>query len=154
MDEDKWYYKTKWAVILILVIAAVLFLKNKLIQHKDSVKPDQTVLIQNKNHTSPYEISKPNKNKDYPEAAVEVYEFALANDGQVQAGYKGNTAFMNREGNLPKTDENGNRLKYKEYDVFPLKHGKNRGTHRVVIDNNSVGYYTKDHYNHFIKIQR
>ena len=48
MDEDKWYYKMKWVVVLIVIIAGVLYLKNKLILHKDSVKPDLTVLIQNK----------------------------------------------------------------------------------------------------------
>lgn len=154
MEENKWYYNSKWALVLILVIAAVLFWKNKSNTHLDTVKSEEAVLVKKDNQTNPSEISHQSSNVEYPKAAIDVYEYALANNGQVQNGYKGNTPFMNREGNLPKTDDNGNRLKYKEYDVFPLKSGKNRGPHRIVIDNNQVGYYTKDHYRNFIKLKR
>lgn len=64
-------------------------------------------------------------------------------------GFKGGREFRNREGKLPKGKT------YYEYDVHPLRPGISRGPERLVIDQNkTVFYYTKDHYNTFIKIQQ
>lgn len=63
-------------------------------------------------------------------------------------GFKGGRVFRNREGKLPKEKT------YYEFDVHPLKPGISRGAERLVVDQQkSVFYYTKDHYNTFIKIQ-
>lgn len=62
-------------------------------------------------------------------------------------GFKGGKAFRNRDGKLPK------HRKYREYDVHPTVGGQSRGAERLVIDEKkTVFYYTKDHYNTFIKI--
>jgi len=62
-------------------------------------------------------------------------------------GYKGGKVFRNREGKLPRDK------KYREYDVHPTIQNQSRGKERLVIDEQkSVFYYTKDHYNTFVKI--
>lgn len=62
-------------------------------------------------------------------------------------GYKGGRVFRNREGKLPKEK------KYREYDVHPLTVNQSRGMERLVIDEQkTVFYYTKDHYNTFVKV--
>ena len=62
--------------------------------------------------------------------------------------YKGGRIFRNREGKLPSSRT------YYEYDVHPLQPGITRGTERLVIDQEKqLFYYTRDHYNTFIKIE-
>lgn len=62
-------------------------------------------------------------------------------------GYKGGKVFRNREGKLPRDK------KYREYDVHPTIQNQSRGKERLVIDEQkTVFYYTKDHYNTFVKI--
>lgn len=56
--------------------------------------------------------------------------------------------FKNYEGRLPQ----GKR--YYEYDLHPATPGTSRGAERLVIhQEKSVFYYTRDHYNSFIKIE-
>ena len=63
-------------------------------------------------------------------------------------GFKGGKIFRNREGNLP-----GGRTYY-EFDVHPSGPGVARGAERVVVDEGKqLFYYTRDHYNTFIKLQ-
>lgn len=51
---------------------------------------------------------------------------------------------MNRERRLPSG-------RYREYDIYPLVPGRNRGAERIVVDQRSgKAYYTSDHYRTFI----
>ena len=62
-------------------------------------------------------------------------------------GYKGGKIFRNREGKLPRDK------KYREYDVHPFTQNQSRGAERLVIDEQkTVFYYTKDHYDTFVKV--
>lgn len=62
-------------------------------------------------------------------------------------GYKGGKVFRNREGKLPRDK------KYREYDVHPATQNQARNAERLVTDEQkSVFYYTKDHYNTFVKV--
>ena len=51
------------------------------------------------------------------------------------------------------TDENGRRIKYREWDVNPLRPGVNRGAERLVTGSDGTAYYTDDHYATFKKIR-
>lgn len=65
-----------------------------------------------------------------------------------QKGFKGGKLFRNREGKLP-----GSR-QYYEYDVHPYRPGVSRGPERLLTDPSKQHfYYTRDHYNTFIKLQ-
>jgi ribonuclease T1 len=68
-------------------------------------------------------------------------------------GFVGGRTFKNREGLLPKKDENGKLFFYQEWDVHLKERGKNRGAERLVTSNLGNAYYTKDHYQSFIKIK-
>jgi guanyl-specific ribonuclease Sa len=94
-----------------------------------------------------------------PDKANDVTNHALdpANGGQPKPGYKGGQSFANdgRGGGqqLPATDNNGNPISYKEWDVNPLVKGQNRGAERVVTGSDGSSYYTDDHYRTFRKVK-
>ncbi len=54
---------------------------------------------------------------------------------------------------MPKTDNAGNQIIYREYDVHPYQNGVNRGAERLVIGSDGSTYYTNDHYKTFVKIE-
>lgn len=66
-------------------------------------------------------------------------------------GYVGGRTFQNREGILPKKNEDNQKIEYQEWDVNPKVSGKNRGAERLVTSDKEA-YYTNDHYKTFIKI--
>jgi dienelactone hydrolase len=68
-------------------------------------------------------------------------------------GYEGGRSFLNVEKHLPQTDGRGQRIKYQEWDVEPLKPGVNRGPERLVTGSDGSAYYTADHYRSFKKIR-
>lgn len=62
--------------------------------------------------------------------------------------YKGNTSFLNNMQRLPTN------ATYRKYDVLPYVKGVRRSAERVVVDAGKRNfYYTKDHYDTFIKIE-
>ena len=67
--------------------------------------------------------------------------------------YEGGRTFGNFERRLPQTDDMGRRLKYREWDVNPLRPGVNRGPERLVTGSDGTAYYTDDHYSTFKKIR-
>lgn len=67
------------------------------------------------------------------------------------AGYKGGSAYTNVGGRFPRTDEAGNPVTYKEWDVNPLVKGVNRGTERILTGTDGSAYYTDDHYKSFLQ---
>lgn len=66
-------------------------------------------------------------------------------------GYVGGRRFQNREHRLP-THTDNNKIIYREWDVYPLVKGRNRGAERLITSDKSA-YYTKDHYKTFITIK-
>ncbi|MGI9104313.1 MAG: RHS repeat-associated core domain-containing protein, partial [Terriglobales bacterium] len=66
---------------------------------------------------------------------------------------QGGKTFQNREGKLPPTDQNGNAIVYKEWDVTPRQAGGGRGTERMVTGSDGSAYYTSDHYRTFQKVR-
>ncbi|MEA2526322.1 MAG: hypothetical protein QOF73_3549 [Thermomicrobiales bacterium] len=91
-----------------------------------------------------------------PGNAVQAADFAAANGGAAQPGFRGGGAFANdgRGGGqvLPTTDAGGNPITYREYDVNPFTPGVNRGRERIVIGGGAA-YYTNNHYITFTKFR-
>lgn len=71
--------------------------------------------------------------------------------GQIE-GTKAGGTYKNRDGKLPATDESGNSITYKEYDVNSEVTERNRDTERFVRGRDGAVYYTNDHYGTFAKV--
>lgn len=68
-------------------------------------------------------------------------------------GYEGGRSFGNFERRLPQADDKGRRIRYREWDVNPLRPGVNRGGERLVTGSDGSAHYTDDHYSTFKKIR-
>ena len=68
-------------------------------------------------------------------------------------GYQGGRNFGNFERLLPRTDKRGRQVRYREWDVNPLRPGVNRGAERLVTGSDGSAYYTADHYDSFTRIR-
>ena len=66
-------------------------------------------------------------------------------------GFKGGKVYKNNPLNGEELLPDG--ITYKEYDVHPYQKGVPRGTERIVIGNDGSIWYTRDHYQTFIKIK-
>jgi dienelactone hydrolase len=73
--------------------------------------------------------------------------------GEPMDGYEGGRTFGNFERRLPVADDHGRRIKYREWDVNPLRPGVNRGPERLVTGSDGSAYFTADHYATFKKIR-
>lgn len=73
--------------------------------------------------------------------------------GEAMPNYEGGRTFLNLERRLPQTDRSGRRLRYREWDVNPLRPGVNRGAERLVTGSDGSAFYTRDHYETFLKIR-
>jgi ribonuclease T1 len=73
--------------------------------------------------------------------------------GKAPEGYQGGRSFLNIEKLLPEKDANGKRIRYREWDVNPLRPGVNRGAERLVTGSDDSAYYTDDHYRSFTRIR-
>ena len=92
------------------------------------------------------------KTREIPSKVYEVLDYIEKNK-QAPDGYVGGRKFKNLERLLPKQTANGKRINYQEWDVNPIKQGKNRGTERLVTGDDETAYYTNDHYQSFQKIK-
>jgi dienelactone hydrolase len=90
--------------------------------------------------------------KGVPDRVLKVLEYVDKN-GEPMAGYEGGRAFGNFERRLRQSDDRGQRVKYREWDVNPLRPGTNRGTERLITGSDGSAYYTDDHYATFRKIR-
>lgn len=87
-----------------------------------------------------------------PDKALAVLKY-VDEHGEPQPGYEGGRTFMNAERLLPQTDPQGRRMKYREWDVNPLRPGVNRGAERLITGADGSAYYTDDHYRTFKRIR-
>jgi ribonuclease T1 len=72
---------------------------------------------------------------------------------EAPAGYEGGREFHNAEGLLPKRDDHGRAITYREWDVNRKVANVNRGPERLVTGSDRSAYYTADHYRTFTKIR-
>lgn len=105
-----------------------------------------------KEGTSSVAKKEPPARKGIPEKVLKVLAFVDQN-GEAMDGYEGGRNFGNYERLLPQSDANGKRIKYREWDVNPLKRGVNRGAERLITGSDHSAYYTDDHYKSFKKIR-
>jgi guanyl-specific ribonuclease Sa len=87
-----------------------------------------------------------------PQKAMDVLQYVRVH-GEPMSGYVGGRTFGNYEHHLPETDDNGNPMHYREWDVNPKMEGQNRGTGRLITSSNGRAWYTGDHYQTFIEIK-
>lgn len=90
--------------------------------------------------------------KGVPEKAMKVLKYVDEHD-RAMDGYEGGRNFGNFEGRLPSGDRNGRRIRYREWDVNPLRPGVNRGAERLITGSDGSAHYTDDHYSTFKKIR-
>ena len=96
--------------------------------------------------------SRPAAPKGIPEKVLRVLEH-VDQHGSPMDDYEGGRSFGNFERRLPMTDSQGRRIRYREWDVNPLRPGVNRGAERLVTGSDGSAYYTSDHYSTFKKIR-
>lgn len=94
------------------------------------------------------------ESKSDDEIPAKVYEILkyVQTFHEPKDGYVGGRVFHNYEGNLPKTKPNGEKIKYREWDVNPKKGFVKRGKERLVTGDDKSAWYTNDHYKSFKKI--
>jgi len=102
----------------------------------------------NENTITKREIS---NTSDIPDYVLETLEY-IREHHTAPSGYVGGRVFQNREGQLPKMNARGNKIKYQEWDVHPKTDGQNRGVERLVTSEDDDAYFTSDHYRSFKKI--
>lgn len=90
--------------------------------------------------------------KGIPEKVLKVLDYIDKND-EAMKGYEGGRNFGNFERRLPQSEPGGKRIRYREWDVNPLRPGVNRGAERLVTGSDGSAYYTDDHYSTFKKIR-
>jgi dienelactone hydrolase len=90
--------------------------------------------------------------KGIPDKVMKVLDY-VDKHGEPMDGYEGGRTFGNFERRLPQTDDKGRRIKYREWDVNPLRPGVNRGAERLVTGSDGSAHYTDDHYSTFKKIR-
>ncbi|QDU23432.1 dienelactone hydrolase family protein [Urbifossiella limnaea] len=90
--------------------------------------------------------------KGVPDKALKVLEH-VDRTGDAMDGYEGGRTFGNFERRLPQTDARGGRVRYREWDVNPLRPGVNRGAERLVTGSDGSAFYTADHYDSFTRIR-
>ncbi|WP_182346102.1 ribonuclease domain-containing protein [Tomitella gaofuii] len=68
-------------------------------------------------------------------------------------GTRGGQRFGNREKRLPERDVDGDRIRYREWDVNPRKPGQGRDAERIVTGDEGSAWYTGDHYATFTRMR-
>ncbi|WP_216917316.1 ribonuclease domain-containing protein [Nocardia noduli] len=68
-------------------------------------------------------------------------------------GTKGGEQWMNRGGDLPRTDADGRAVTYREWDVNPKQRNRSRDAERIVTGSDGSAWYTGDHYTTFTRMR-
>ncbi len=156
------FYKQKSFLILglIVLVVAVFFVgriskEYKIVSTENqennySTKYTQSIDYHQKNIQQNRESSVEN-NAEIPQKVYEVLSYIRAHNVAPE-GYVGGRTFQNREKQLPQNDENGNKIRYQEWDVNPKIEGQNRGAERLVTSEKNA-YYTNNHYQSFVQVE-
>jgi guanyl-specific ribonuclease Sa len=107
----------------------------------------------------------PRSNPDWPVVRLDqrtaakvdpVVAYVLAR-GEPMPEYVGGREFRNLglDGGavLPRTDDRGRPIRYREWDVNRKVPGRNRGAERLITGSDGRVYYTRDHYETFQRIR-
>jgi ribonuclease T1 len=140
-------------VLIILAFLAARFYTKDRIKgtHEASVnrfdQTDQERSIFNENNKD--EISSKAK---IPQKVYQVLNY-IKQHKKAPQGYIGGREFKNREQRLRQKTREGRRINYREWDVNPKRHGRNRGRERLVTGDDETSWYTADHYITFTEIK-
>lgn len=74
-------------------------------------------------------------------------------DSANSPGTKGGERWMNRDGDLPRTDGSGRQITYQEWDVNPKQRNRSRDAERIVTGSDGSAWYTGDHYETFTRMR-
>jgi ribonuclease T1 len=99
----------------------------------------------------------PDSTNGAPEKVLVVLKY-VEEHHEAPAGYEGGREFHNSGGrdgeeSLPRRDDRGRTVMYREWDVNRKVAGVNRGAERLVTGSDGSAYYTMDHYKTFTKIR-
>ena len=61
--------------------------------------------------------------------------------------------YRNDDGYLPSTDQFGQPIEYRKFDVNNKEPGQGRDAQRFVVGSDGSVYYTDEHYRGFVKIK-
>lgn len=87
-----------------------------------------------------------------PDYVWETLEY-IEQHNKAPQDFVGGREFQNRERRLPLKDVQQQTIRYREWDVHPKISGQDRGPERLVTGSDQSAWYTRDHYNHFIKLK-
>ncbi len=141
-----------WSVLILSLGLIVTFF---IFYSSDFVSPINDVLSadRSREQSSTNEkalIAAPDSIPDY---VRNTYNFILKH-GDAPHGYYGGKTFQNREKRLPLKTARGQSIHYREWDVHPRREGTDRGAERLVTGSDESAWFTADHYNTFILIER
>lgn len=94
----------------------------------------------------------PGQQAKFPAYVLETLAFVKQN-ARPPEGFVGGREFQNREKHLPLKTADGQKIRYREWDVHPKTPGKNRGAERLVTGSDGSAWFTKDHYSTFTRIE-
>lgn len=94
----------------------------------------------------------PSQQANFPAYVLETLAFVKENARPLE-GFVGGRDFQNREKRLPLKTADGQKIRYREWDVHPKIQGKNRGAERLVTGSDGSAWFTKDHYSTFTRIE-
>lgn len=87
-----------------------------------------------------------------PEKVKEILKAIKEQNGVPPKGYKGGKIYKN-EPTKPTAQKLPEGVTYREYDVNPKIQGQSRGEERLVIGDDGSAWYTKNHYDTFIRVE-
>lgn len=94
----------------------------------------------------------PQPQANVPEYVIRTLQY-VRDHQRPPRGYVGGRAFENRERLLPAKTPLGEKITYQEWDVHPRKPKRNRGSERLVTGSDASAWFSKDHYDSFIRIE-
>jgi len=89
---------------------------------------------------------------DAPDYVWTTLAYVKAHDAAPE-NHVGGRTFENREKRLPQTDDHGQKIRYREWDVHPRRKGQNRGAERLITGSDQSAWFTRDHYRTFIRLE-
>lgn len=137
---------------LLLIIFCVLKFNQQTKHQEVPVIFDQEAVHENpKSDTSNEDLKSVKQDAPIPAYVIETLNYILKHD-KAPDRYVGGRIYFNRNKALPQKDVLQRKIQYREWDVHPKRPGQNRGAERLVTGSDQSAYFTKDHYNTFIKI--
>jgi len=139
------------ALLIVLIVCIYLFRQQQRLLVDSTVTNTTSETSNTKSDTESKNKQATRQQTAIPSYVLETLNYILKYD-KAPDGYVGGRIYFNRNKALPQRDASQAKIQYREWDVHPKRSGQNRGPERLVTGSDLSAYFTKDHYNHFIKI--